>query len=166
MKPWLKGGMSATAAALLLAAASEGLVHTAQPDIATGQPNICYGDTHDVRWGEHATTAECQARLRVQIHVAEQTVDSCIPPPPTTDVRAALIDFAYNEGHGTVGVKSGLCVLKDGRYSTIRRRAVEGDWRGVCDALLAWTKADGRTLPGLLTRRARERELCLQGLPE
>lgn len=165
-KPWLKRGLSAAAAAALLIAASEGVIYRAQPDVATGQPNICYGDTHDVRVGDVATPAECKARLATQLAAANAVVDSCIPTPPTRGVRAALDDFAYNMGPGRAGVHGhdGLCVLRNGRKPTIRLRAEAGDWRGVCDAFLAWRK-DGDKFPGLITRRGNERELCLKGLP-
>lgn len=163
-KPWLKGGISAAAAAALLIAASEGVIYHAQPDIATGQPNICYGDTHDVQMGDVATPAECQARLLVQLANADAVVNSCIPPPPTPGVRAALDDFAYNMGPGRAGAHDGLCVLRNGRKPTIRKRAEAGDWRGVCEAFLAWQKG-GDKFPGLITRRGNERELCLKDLP-
>jgi len=34
-----------------------------------------------------------------------------------------------------------------------------------CDALMRWNKAAGITFPGLTKRRAKERELCLKGIP-
>lgn len=165
MKPWLKGGLSALAAAAALVIASEGLLTHAQPDIATGQPNICYGDTHDVQPGDTATPEECRRRLESQLAIAEAIVDRCYPPPPTPGVKGALIDLGYNVGPGKKGVKDGICVLRSGAWPTIRKRAHAGDWRGVCNGLPAWNRAGGRVYPGLVTRRANERELCLDGLP-
>lgn len=155
---------AAAALAVALIMTSEGLLLHAKPDIATGQANICYGETHGVKFGQTATREECVALLKKQGEpTAEATVDSCIPPQPTAGVRAALIDFAYNEGGGRKGGKDGLCVLKSGKWSTIRRRAVAGNWRGVCYAFMEWTKAGHKQLPGLVARRTRERDMCLKG---
>jgi lysozyme len=48
------------------------------------------------------------------------------------------------------------------------RRALAGDLRGACDALLMWTKARGNgrlvVVRGLVNRRNAERALCLRGL--
>lgn len=163
-KPWLKGGLVGAGSAALLIMASEGLILHEQPDIATGQPNICYGDTHGVVRGEVDTPAQCQARLIRQVAAAQMTVRSCIPTPPARQITDALTDFAYNIGPGVPGRHDGLCVLRSGRWSTIRKRADAGDWRGVCDGLLDWTQAGGVVLPGLVTRRRNERELCLVGV--
>jgi lysozyme len=35
---------------------------------------------------------------------------------------------------------------------------------GACNELPRWTLAGGKELPGLVKRRAAERDLCLQGL--
>ena len=48
--------------------------------------------------------------------------------------------------------------------STIARRFRAGDWRGGCDAFLAWNRAGGKAIRGLERRRADERQLCLTGL--
>ena len=48
--------------------------------------------------------------------------------------------------------------------STVARRANSGDLRGACEALMMWTRAGGRVVPGLVYRRKKERALCLEGL--
>ena len=48
--------------------------------------------------------------------------------------------------------------------STIQKRALAGDWSGVCDGLLAWRYAGGKVSPGLLNRRVAERNLCMEGV--
>lgn len=164
MNAWMKKGLTALGAAALLTMASEGMLLHARPDIATGRPNICFGDTHNVKLGQTATPEECQARLQAQLAAAEATVRSCIPPPPAPEIKAALIEFTYNEGGGKKGVKSGLCVLKNGRPSTIRVRAQAGDWAGVCEGFLAWVYGGGTYYRGLDIRRHHERDLCMQGV--
>jgi hypothetical protein len=70
--------------------------------------------------------------------------------------RVAAVSLAYN-----IGV-AGWC------GSTARRRFDAGDIRGGCEAIAMWNKArvQGVMLPvaGLTARRAREREICLQGV--
>ena len=44
------------------------------------------------------------------------------------------------------------------------RRALAGDLRGACEALMLWTRAGGREVRGLVNRRTAERKLCLEGL--
>lgn len=62
---------------------------------------------------------------------------------------AAITDFAYNLGLGRL------------KASTLRRRINEGNWAEAADELMRWTRGGGRVLPGLVRRRAAERELLL-----
>lgn len=151
MKPWLRSGLSALVAASLLATASEGMLTHAQPDIATGQPNICFGDTQNVSPGDIATPAQCRARLQSRMVYYLNAVDAALPNQPDAR-RSALADFCYN-----VGVRA--CTR-----SSVFRKIGEGDVRGGCDALLLYVYAGGRKYKGLETRRQRERELCMQGV--
>ena len=50
------------------------------------------------------------------------------------------------------------------RRSTVARKFSAGDWRGACNAFLAWSYAGGRQVQGLLNRRKAEREICLRGV--
>ena len=163
MSAGLKSAASALVLAIGIAVPFEGLLTTAEPDIATGQPNICYGDTHDVKFGDTATLAECNARLLKQMRETEAVVDRCYPPAPAPKVKAAIMDLGYNVGPGKKGVKDGICVLKSGRMPTIRVRAYAGNWLGVCNGLLAWRSAGGKVLRGLDRRRQSERVMCLEG---
>jgi lysozyme len=149
--PWLKNGLSALGFALALACASEGLLTHAQPDIATGQPNICYGDTQGVKPGDTATPAECRARLQLRMATYLNAVDRALPNQPNAR-RGALADFCYN-----VGIRA--CTK-----SSVFRKLKAGDIRGGCNALLLYVYAGGKKYRGLETRRERERELCLQGV--
>lgn len=60
----------------------------------------------------------------------------------------ALVSLAFNCGEGAIGPGS-----------TIHRKLKAGDYDGAADAFMLWTKAGGRTLPGLVTRRRTERAL-------
>lgn len=160
-------GASALVIASALAAHFEGQRLRAYRDIG-GVPTICDGDTHNVHMGQVATPQECADRLLEQMKVADAVVTRCYPNIPSPHIRAALDDLAYNEGAGRQDSrpgakdgKDGVCILHDGRMPTIRRRALAGDWPGVCSGMLAWDKADGQVLRGLQRRRQEEYKLCV-----
>ena len=64
----------------------------------------------------------------------------------------ALVSLAYNIGLGNL------------QRSQVRMRANRGDLEGAAEAFMAWSKAGGRELPGLVTRRKAERALFLSAL--
>lgn len=63
---------------------------------------------------------------------------------PNPRALGAITDFAYNLGVGRY------------RSSTLRRRVNEKDWDGAIEQIMLWTKAGGKTLPGLVKRRKAE----------
>lgn len=130
-----------------------------------GDPwTICHGHTKGVKEGDTATDEQCEKWLQEDLTEAALIVDSCIVAPDsaplTRERHAALTDFALNVGPGKEGVKDGLCVLKSGKPSTIRRMAAIGDWPAVCAGFRDWVKAHGVYLTGLDRRRKAEQALC------
>ena len=115
---------------------------------------VCDGETA-VRMRRY-THAECDAMLAASLRKHAGPIIECLPPTAPLEVRAAFTSFGYN-----VGV-SAAC------SSTAARKARAYDYRGACDALLAWNKArvngELRFVQGLANRRADERALCLKGL--
>lgn len=68
---------------------------------------------------------------------------------------AALMDFAYNLGTGTL------------RASTLGRKVKAGDWPGACQELSRWVHAGKHvTLGGLVKRRAAEIALITETFPK
>lgn len=65
--------------------------------------------------------------------------------------RDALISFTFNLGQGNL------------RDSTLLKKLNAGDYGAVPAELDKWIKAGGRTLPGLVKRRAGEGALFAQG---
>ncbi len=74
-------------------------------------------------------------------------VDRLITVPLNQNQVDALVSFTFNVGCGAL------------ETSTLRRILNAGDYAGVCEQLKRWVKADGRTLGGLIRRRAEECEL-------
>jgi lysozyme len=150
----------ATAASLATAVAYvkpwEGLWLTAKVDtIGTGRPvTACYGETENVKLGQKFTKQECDDLLEVKLKRYDAEIGRCIHVELPDYTRAALISFAYNVG------SAGAC------RSTVVKRMNAGDIRGGCDALMQWTRAQGRVVKGLVNRREKERRLCLSGLDQ
>jgi lysozyme len=145
---------AALAAALPAVKVYEGLWLTAKVDtIGTGRPvTACYGETENVRLGQKFTKQECDDLLVVKLKRYDAEIGRCITVELPDYTRAALVSFAYNVG------SAGAC-----RSSTIRKMN-QGDIRGGCEALMQWTRAQGRVVKGLVNRRDKERKLCLAGL--
>jgi lysozyme len=164
-----KAGLAASVVAAIAAAAAVVTAWEPAPGDARlkayrdfgGVWTICDGHTKGVRPGMVATHAQCDQWRDEDLREANQIVDRCIDAP-NAHQRAALISFAFNVGPGREGVKDGLCMLKSGREPYIRRMANAGRWQEACDGLLAWTKAAGIELRGLVKRRQQERALCLR----
>lgn len=152
-KSAVAGGAAAAviAAAVAFIAPWEGEELRAYPDIV-GVWTICHGATEGVRPGQTATPAECKERLAVDVARYEKAIRPCLPASLPDPARVAFVSVAYNVG------PAGFC------RSSMSRRAMAGDLRGACNALMLWNKAGGRVVPGLTRRRAAERELCLSGL--
>lgn len=119
-----------------------------------GVLTICMGDTQNVRPGQVATPAECDARLASHLRTYEAGLDKCLTAPVPGKTKVALVSWTYN-----VGV-AGAC------GSTLVKLANKGDLAGACDQLLKWNRAGGRVVQGLTNRRQAERQLCLEGVRE
>jgi len=129
----------------------EGLRQVAYRD-PVGIPTICFGETQGVKLGQKATLEECQGMLIESLLKADDAVTQCTDVPLPPKRRAALVSFTYNVGGRA------YC------SSTLVAKLNAGDTVGACNQLLRWNKAKGITLPGLTTRREKERSMCMDGL--
>jgi lysozyme len=94
--------------------------------------------------------AEIEELFRLDVGAFERGVLRLVPGSAGHQGRFdALVSFAFNAGLGNL------------QRSQIRTRANRAHWPGAADALMQWTKAGGRVLPGLLARRQAERALML-----
>lgn len=144
--------LAAIVAAVPLTRQSEGRVRSAYAD-PVGILTVCDGHTGaDVRKGREYSNAECDQILTRDEEAAGFAIAKCISVAVPLQSRAAFTDFAFNVGAGA------FC------RSTMARKLNAGDLAGACDQFPLWTKAGGVVLKGLVIRRARERDLCRQGL--
>ena len=148
---------AAVALAAAIAIPAEGLRQWAYYD-PPGILTVCYGSTTDVQKGKKYSLDECKDRLDTDMRAAIAQVDTCAPGLPVP-VLAAFGDAVYN-----LGPK----IACDTTHSTAARVLKAGDLAGACQQLPRWNRATvaGRSaeLPGLTKRRAKEMDLCLEGV--
>ena len=148
----LKIGAGAVALVVPLVMLWEGTVLQSYRD-PIGVVTACVGHTGpELRMGQRYTRRQCEDMLYGDLLKHAQALD-CIKRPLTDNQKAAFLSFAFNVGDRA------FC------DSTLARKANAGDMSGACAELSRWTRAGGRELPGLVKRRAAERDLCERGLP-
>lgn len=156
----LKGAAGALTGVAIMAVAFiggwEGLRTYSYKDIV-GVWTACYGETKGIGPGMKFTKAECD-EMFVDSGLArhERALLRCLNEPHVVPDKTyvSFLSLAYNIGEG------GFC------RSTVVKRWNRGDQVGACDAILAWNKAGGRVVQGLVNRRKAERKLCIEGLNE
>ena len=118
----------------------------------------CFGRTNyddpSVKAGTHFSKEECEKTLVEDFPKYAEPIAACIPnfAKLADPLQASLVSFAYNLGPRT------LC------RSSVARYINEGNIAAGCDAMMAFTRANGVVLQGLKNRRRAERELCLKGI--
>ena len=147
----LKKGSAIAAVCCALVGGFEGLRLVAYAD-PVGIPTACFGETKGIKLGMRFTRQECEGMLIESLMSHERGMMACTKVDLPDDRYTALLSFTYNVGVGN------YC------GSTLVKKLNAGDVRGACDQLMRWTRAKGIELPGLVKRRAAERELCLKGV--
>lgn len=135
----------------------EGLRLKAYPDPGTGgEPwTIGYGTTSaagvgKITKGMTITEVQAESMLVRSLEAYEAGVLKALARTPTQHQLDAMVSLAYNIGVGAFAKSS---VVKF--YNA-------GDIAKAADAFLMWSKAAGKTLPGLVVRRQAERDLFLK----
>jgi lysozyme len=145
-----KGG-AFVALMLMFVGAWEGYSAIAYRDIV-GVLTICYGETKNVRAGQRATKAECDARLVRSLVEHEDGMLRCVRRAMPASVHAAALSLTYNIGVGA------WC------RSTAARLVDAGAFKAACEAMTRFNRAGGRVLRGLVNRREAEFALCVRDL--
>lgn len=144
-------GAGAAALAVPLVQHYEGTVLSTYRD-PVGIITACTGHTGpELKMGQTYTREQCEEMLYKDLAKHADAL-ICVRTPLTDGQRAAFLSFAFNVGDDA------FC------RSTLVRKANAGDINGACAELSRWTYASGKQLPGLVRRRAAERQLCEQGL--
>jgi lysozyme len=136
-----------------LIAQSEGCRLNAYQD-AVGIWTIGWGETLNVRKGMAWTQQQADEALCARLKEFAVGVLRTITNPGTTPLQlAAFVSLAYNIGEAAFGGSSALRLHNQGKYPE------------AAAAIKLWNKAGGKVLAGLVTRRAKEAELYLEGVP-
>ena len=144
-------GAGAAALVVPLVMQYEGTIPKTYRD-PVGILTACTGHTGpELRMGQTFTRQQCEEMLFSDLEKHAAALD-CVKRPLTDGQKAAFLSFAFNVGNGA------FC------KSTLVRKANAGDMLGACAELSRWVYAGGKQLPGLVKRRAAEREMCEQGL--
>lgn len=116
-----------------------------------GIPTVCYGETDGVELGQVYTHGKCLAMLNSDVKARTAEMQRCLKVPVSPATSAAMISFGYN-----LGVRR-FC-------DSIAPLANSGHTLAACNRMELYVYAGGRKLPGLVTRRNAEAELCREGL--
>ena len=98
-------------------------------------------------WDRVLTAEEIDEILRKDLARFESGVLRLIKVPLTQGQFDALVSFSFNVGLGNL------------QNSTLRMKVNRGDFEGAAEQFLVWTKAGGKVLKGLVTRRTHEKEM-------
>ena len=111
-------------------------------------PTCGYGTTKGVRMGMVWTEAEATARMMQDMQEAERYVTQYVTVPINQNQFDALVLFTNN--CGPANLKKLIAPLN------------KGDATGTAKKFSLYVKAQGQTLPGLVSRRMREASLFLK----
>lgn len=104
--------------------------------------------------GMVCTKAQADAWLTADLGMTETALTALLHAPFTAHQFDALADLAFNIGIGAF------------KSSTVLRLFNAKHELGAANALLAWNRAGGKVLRGLVRRRALERSWFLEQAPE
>ena len=139
------------AAAGVTVATFEGQELTGYVD-PVGIATTCYGHTQTAVVGKEYTEDECLNLLAGDLAKHNSQLMSVINVNLSQREHIAYLSFHYNVGPGNF------------RSSTLLIKLNRGDRIGACNELARWIYAKGQKLPGLITRREKERAMCLDGV--
>lgn len=121
-----------------------------------GLPTVGYGHLvlakDKLKIGDKITQARAEQLLRDDLASAERAVEKLVSVPISDNQFAALVSFIFNLGSGNLA------------KSTLLRKLNRRDYAGAAEQFGRWIFAGKppKALPGLIKRRARERELFLK----
>lgn len=144
--------LAISGAALISLALHEGYRSTAYDD-GVGVQTIGFGETKNVRRGDTTTVERALVRLGASVSEHEARLRDCIGDVPLYQGEwDAYVSWTYNVG---TSAACGSSLVK-------KLRSSPPDYVGACAELLRWTRAGGRELQGLVTRRKAEFKQCIE----
>lgn len=118
--------------------------------IATiGWGSIKYPNGNKVKLGDKITKDQAKEYKLHDLKEFKSTVNTSVKVPLTQNQYDALVSLSYNIGSGAF------------KNSTLLKKLNIGDYKGAAEQFLAWNKAGGKKVQGLVNRREAERKLFL-----
>lgn len=117
---------------------------------SAGKWTIGYGHTRDVKQGQVISLHEAEEILKSDLELFYEPPVEKMAPGANQNQFDALVSFAFNLGEDAL------------RGSTLLAKFLAGDLAGAAAEFMKWKHAAGKVLPGLVKRRAAERELFLR----
>jgi len=114
-----------------------------------GVCTIGYGHTEGVKPGQKITQHQAEVLLQYDVDIADAAVNR-LAPEADENQHAALASFVFNCGEAALA------------RSRLLRKFKAGDIPGAAAEFDRWVYGGGKVLPGLVKRRAAERELFLK----
>jgi lysozyme len=121
---------------------------------SAGKWTIGWGSTSNAREGMEISQERADTFFELDLMDFEWGVDRLLIVDLNENQYSALVSFAYNVG------------LSAFAGSTLLRMLNHGLFDEAAEQFLKWTRAGGKILPGLVARRAAERELFLTPINE
>lgn len=147
----------------------EGLELIGNAEACRRDPYVCpagvltdgVGNTHGVVPGVRKTDEQIAKDWAANIRDAERCINEQFRGAEMNDNQfSAMTSAAFNMG--CRNLMSYTNAQGKRVPTTIWRHASAARWPEMCDRLTDFTKSGGKVLPGLVTRRAKERELCFK----
>ena len=110
---------------------------------------IGYGHTKNVRSGMCISKEQAEQLLREDLKHFEASVSQLVTVQLNQAQFDALVSFTFNVGVGAF------------KKSTLRKLVNQGDFLGAAKQFGRWVNANGKKLPGLVSRREEEKQLFL-----
>jgi lysozyme len=118
-----------------------------------GIVTACFGHTSQrLTLGMEMSEHDCLLLLADDLTTHNKQLMQAVKVPLSEQEHGAYLSFHYNVGSANF------------KSSTLLRHLNAGQRELACNELPRWVYAKGIKLPGLVTRRAQERDLCLQGV--
>lgn len=141
--------LTLSASAFVGIAVHEGYRDTAYKPTPVDVETIGFGTTEGVRAGDKITVERALIRALQDTEKFSGAVKRCVKVPLYQHEFDAYVSFAYNVGEGA------FC------GSTMVRLLNAGQYEAACRQMDRWVYQKGQVLPGLVKRRADERDKCL-----
>lgn len=115
-----------------------------------GYGTIKYPNGVRVKKGDTCTERQAETYLKNDLNRFEVAINKLVKVPLSQNQFDALASFTYNLGETNLA------------NSTLLKKLNKGDYQGAADQFLAWKKAGGKVMKGLIRRREAERALFLK----